>query len=204
MKISMKQIAYLKPCDTFKDLLEALGKTKDDTELLEASSLVEIAGVGDTLWFLTKTGHLDKVVDFAKSCAERAKRAERAAEWAVAYAERAERAAECASEWAAGRAGQAAEWAEWAAECAAECAGWAAERAKRAERAAGWAECAARWAAECAERAAERAECASECASEWAECASERAERAAEWAAEEKQTQLEYLKNTLDNLEFNS
>ena len=73
MKVSMKMISELDHCDNFDELLDKLDKTADDEEMLEASSLAELAGVDDTLWVMGEMKMKSQIVEFAEGCAERAK-----------------------------------------------------------------------------------------------------------------------------------
>ena len=125
MKVSMKMISKLKPCDRFNKILSQLNKKADDEEMLEVSSLVELAGVADTLWFMGEMEMKDQLVEFANGCAERAK----------------EYAAQCAADSAArANAHAAARDADYAAHYARADAYWAAARyAHDASGAAYWA-----------------------------------------------------------------
>ena len=71
MKVSMKMISELNPCNSFDELLSKLNKKADDEEMLEASSLVELAGVGDTLWFMGEMKMKSQLIEFAEAPAAR-------------------------------------------------------------------------------------------------------------------------------------
>ena len=166
MQTTLNKIKSHSPCeDGWKKLLNHLGKTEADDEVLELRTILESNGLDDTLWAFRAVYGKDKEIRlFAADCADmvlpiykkeypdddRPRKAIQAArDYANGLISTKELAAARAAAWAAAEAAAAA---AGAAEAAAWAAAWAAEEAAaRAARAA------ARAAAEAAARAARAA-----------------------------------------------
>lgn len=152
MQTTLNKIKSDSPCeDGWKKLLNHLGKTEADDEVLELRTILESNGIDDTIWAFRAVEGKDKEIRlFAADCAELVlpifekqypndDRPRKAIQSARDYANGVISEKELAAAWAAARDAWAAAWDAWDAARAAWDAAWAATwAAASATKAAAW------------------------------------------------------------------